>query len=215
MATTIRIAGAWLAAAALSACASSAFVSSWQAPDAAPLQVEGSKVAAIVMMSDLSSRRAAEDALVRELDARGARGIALYTIAPDANPDNEDAVRAALEQAGVAGSVVMRPVRTEKEIVGTATDFGGPLFGPRYGMFWGGYYGYGWRSPWSLRLGGGEIRTDTIVSVETLVYSLRQNMLVWAGQSRTTNPGNVDRLVRDTAGQVARELERRGLIPHS
>ena len=58
---------------------------------------------------------------------------------------------------------------------------------------------------------GAEIRTYTVVSVETLVYSLRQNKLVWGGQSTTTNPASVDRLVHDTAAKVAK-LERQGLL---
>jgi hypothetical protein len=193
----------------LSACASSGFVSSWQAPDATPLQVAGSKVAAVVMMKDVASRRAAEDALAHELAKRGATGVALYTILPDASPDNEAAVRAALERAGVAGAVVMRPVDTKQEVVSTPAIYAGPS----YGRFWGGYYGYGWGSPWSVGVvSGGEVRTNTIVSVETLVYSLKQNKLVWGGQSETTNPSSVDRLVKDTAAKAAKELQRRGLI---
>jgi hypothetical protein len=61
-------------------------------------------------------------------------------------------------------------------------------------------------------LRGGEIRADTIIVVETLVYSLTQNKLVWGGQSKTRNPANVDRLIENTAGQVANELVRQGLI---
>ena len=61
-------------------------------------------------------------------------------------------------------------------------------------------------------MSGGEIRTDTIVIVETLVYSLGQNKLVWGGQSKTTNPASVDRLIANAAKQVADELERQGLI---
>jgi hypothetical protein len=44
------------------------------------------------------------------------------------------------------------------------------------------------------------VHTNTIVIVETLVYSLRQNKLVWAGESRTTNPTNVDAFVHSRAG---------------
>ena len=47
-------------------CASSAFVASWVDPAATPLQVEGSRVAAIVMMEDEATRRVAEDTLARE-----------------------------------------------------------------------------------------------------------------------------------------------------
>jgi hypothetical protein len=195
------------AAVALSACASAGFVSSWKAPDAAPLELRGSKVAAVVMMSNEASRRAAEDRLASEITARGAQGIAMYTIFPDAKPGNEAAARAALEQAGVSGAVVMRPVAVEKEVSMTPTVYSDPM----HRGLWGGYYSQGWGAAWGP-VGGGELVTDTIVVVETLVYSLRQNKLVWGGQSRTTNPKNVDQLVRKLAGAAAKELEELGLV---
>lgn len=198
------------AAAILSACASNAFVSSWQAPDAEPLQVEGAKVAAVAMMQDEASRRAAEDALVRELSAHGAVGVPSYTLVPEARFDNESTARAAMERAGVAGAVVMRPVATREELVQTRVA---PYDSVSYSQFWSGYYGFGWRSPWiGPTAAAVEFRTDTVVSIETLVYSLRQNKLVWGGQSVTRNPSTVDELVKDTASKVAKELERRGLL---
>jgi hypothetical protein len=196
------------AAVALAACASSPFVASWRAPGAEPLQVPGSKVAAVVMMDQEAARRDAEDTLARELTTRGAIGVPMYQIFPDTNPTDEPAARAALEREGFAGLVVLRPIDTTQEIVST------PMYsGPYYSMYWGGYYGYGWGMPWGVGFGAADIHTNTIVSVETLVYSLRQNMLVWGGQSETTNPASVSKLVTDTARKVARELERQGLIP--
>src|SRR5882672_443375 len=91
----------------LGGCATSDFVSSWKAPDATPLQLAGAKVAAIVMMQDQSSRRAAEDALARELTARGVMGVPLYMIVPDADAKDEAKVKAALEAAGFNGAVTM------------------------------------------------------------------------------------------------------------
>jgi hypothetical protein len=191
----------------LSACATPAgFVATWRAPDAQPLELRGAKVAAVVMMSNEASRRAAEDTLAREISARGATGVAMYTILPGAKPENEAEARAALEQAGISGAVVMRPVGVEKEVSSTPVTYSAPA----YHGYWGGYYGHGWGSTWGPS--GGEIRTDTIVVVETLVYSLKQNKLVWGGQSRTINPKNVDQLVRKLAGSVTKELQEQGLI---
>jgi hypothetical protein len=209
--TRRNVYAAILAAIVMPACATTAFVSTWKAPDAAPLQLSGSKVAAVAMVQNEAARRAAEDALARELTARGAQGVPMYSIQPDARPDNEQAVRAAVEGAGVHGVVVMRPVGKDKEIVSTPTMYAGPT----YGGYWGGYYGYGWGSPWAYGgpVAGGEIHTNTIVSIETLVYSLRQNKLVWAGQSKTTNPTGVDQLVKETSALVAQELRKQGLIP--
>ena len=129
----------------------------------------------------------------------------MYTLLADAVPDEAKA-RAAAEQAGIVGVVVLRPVRIDKEISSRPVTYSGPM----YGGFWGGYFGHGFGAPWSVS--GGEIRTDTIVVVETLVYSLSQNKLVWGGQSKTTNPASVDRLIANAAKQVADELERQGLI---
>jgi hypothetical protein len=203
----MRLVNGWIglcAVVALSGCAAG-LVSSWKAPDAEPLLLRGEKVAAVVMASDQTTRRAGEDALARELSARGAQGIPMYTLLADAAPDEAKA-RAAAEQAGIVGVVVLRPVRIDKELSSTPASYSGPM----YGGFWGGYYGLGWGAPWSMR--GGEIRTDTIIMIETLVYSLRQNSLVWGGQSKTRNPANLDRLIADTAGQVTGELLRQGLI---
>jgi uncharacterized membrane protein len=193
----------------LSACAP-ALVSSWTSPDATRFPLEGEKVAAVVIATDVALRLAAEEALARELSMHGARGIPMYTLAPGADLNDEAKARAAAEAAGVVGAVVMRPVRIEKEISQSAYS------GSMYGSFWGGYYGHGWASPWGPGMAsGGNIRTDTIVYIETLVFGLRENKLLWAGQSKTTNPRNLDRLVKDTAAQVAQELERLGLVTES
>ena len=193
----------------LAGCASD-FVSSWKAPDATPLQVSGAKVAAIVMMNDSSSRRAAEDALVRELNMHGAMGVPLYQIIPnDADAKDEAKVKAALEAGGFGGAVTMRPVSKDKEVVSTPVTY----VGPTYGGFYGGYYPYGWGGAYGGAVVGGDIRTNTIVTIETLVYSLRQNKLVWGGQSKSTNPSSVDKLIRETAEKTARELQRQGLLP--
>lgn len=195
---------------ALAACSTTTtqFVSSWKAPDAQPLAFRNSKVVAVVMATDPSLRREAEDTLAREITERGAQGVAMYRILEEANSANEDEARRALEAAQIKGLIVMRPVATEKEVVsvpapsrGTAgTEF-------YYPSYYGGYYSHGWGAPYES-----EIRTNTIVSVETLVYSLEQNKLVWSGQSKTTNPEKVGEFVRELADAVADELKKEKLI---
>jgi hypothetical protein len=192
-----------LCALPLTACATTSFVSSWKAPDVQSMQGEGSKVVAVVMHKNEAARRAAEDALAREITRRGGQGVALYSLAPGAQPD-ETAVKAALEAAEIDAIVVLRPVGSQQEVYSTPTMYSGPS----YRGFYGGYYGYGWGGAW----GPSEIRTNTIVHVETLVYSVKQNKLVWAGQTKTTNPQQVDAFVRELAGATAKELRKQGII---
>jgi hypothetical protein len=206
---TNRATMALLTAVVLSACASSGFVSSWKAPDAQPLQLKGAKVAAVVMVSNEASRRVAEDKLAQEITARGAVGVPMYSIYPDMKPSNEPAARAALEKAGVQGVVVMRPVSVSKEVESTPVTYSAPM----YRGYWGAYYGAGWGTPWGLAtVSGGDIHTDTIVQVETLVYSLKQNKLVWGGQSKLTNPSSIDKTIARLAAAAANELQKQGLI---
>lgn len=187
-----------------SACASTSFNSTWKAPDAQPVELAGQKVVAFVLTKNEASRRAAEDALAREITAGGGQGVPAYTlVAGDTAPDEAKA-KAQIEAAGATGVVVMRPVDTSKELVATST-----YMGPSYGPYWGGYYGYGWGGAWG---GGVDVRTNTIVTVETLVYSLPQNKLIWAGQSNTTNPARVDTFVRELATAARREMTKAGLL---
>jgi hypothetical protein len=189
----------------LGACSPTTFVSSWKSPTAQPLQPGGAKVAAVVMMQDEPSRRSAEDTLAREISSHGALGIPMYKLLPDGNPNDEAQAKAALESAQVEGVVVMRPLGVTKDVTVSPT-----YSGPYYSGYWGGYYGHGWGSPY----GPTTVYTDTTVSVETLIYSLKQNQLVWGGRSKTTNPENVNQLVSEVAIAAADELSEQGLIAH-
>ncbi len=198
-----------MSAALLAGCASSdGFVSSWKAPDATALQLRGAKVAAVVMVKDESSRRPAEDALAREITARGAQGIPMYTLMPGGSPSDEAAARAACENAGVQGIVVIKPTAVDKQITSEPVTY----LEPTYSGYWGGYYGAGWGASYAPVTAGEDIRADTIVTIETRVYSLKQNKLVWTGKSKTTNPSNVDEVVRKLAAATAAELKKAGLI---
>jgi hypothetical protein len=199
----VVVAGLALSAAG---CAATTYTATWKAPNAQPFNGQGKKIAALVMTQNAAARRSAEDALARELTARGAQGVAAYTLLPDANAKDEAAAKAAFSAAGVIGVVAMRPIATDKEISSTPSTM---YMGPTYRGFWGpGYYGYGWGGAWDAPT----IRTDTIVTVETLVYSLADDQLVWGGQSRTTNPSRADQFVRELVQGAVKEMKKQGLL---
>jgi hypothetical protein len=58
----------------------------------------------------------------------------------------------------------------------------------------------------------GSVQTDTLVSIETLIYSLNKDKLLWAGTSRTSNPESLSHLVDEVSDAVAREAIQQGLI---
>jgi hypothetical protein len=191
---------------ALWGCGATSFVSTWKAPDAQAINAKGTRVAAVVMMRSDTSRRAAEDRFAKEISARGAQGIASYRLVPNLPPPDEAEVRRLLEKEQIKGVVVLRPIGVHKQLVAEHT-----YLDPMYGGYWGGYYSYGWGNSWGDPVVS-DVRTDTVVSVETLVYSLEQNKLLWGGQSKTTNPQDVDQLVSEVASAAADELRREGLV---
>src|SRR6187402_1757101 len=135
LATTLAL----LSALSLTACGgpSTVFVSSWRSPQAEPLNMKGEPMAAVVMMKDDIMRRNAEDVLAREITHYGAKGIPMYRLMPGSALDNEAAAKKAIEQAGVKGVVVMRPMGTK-----TKTETQQTYSDPYYNGYWGGYYPY-------------------------------------------------------------------------
>ena len=195
-----------VAALGLAACASTTrFNSTWKAPDAGPLNFQGRKVAALVISDNTSTRFSAEDLLARELKARGVEGIPAYDLIPQTETRDKDRAKALFNQAGIVGVVVMRAAGAQKEIVSS----GGYWSIPSYGSFWGvGYYGYGWGA-----VGDGTfIHTDTIVRVETLVYDLAADKLVWAGLSESTNTSKAETLIKELVAGAVAEMKKQGLI---
>jgi len=194
------------AAVAAAACASTSFNSTWKNPAAEPGNFKGKKVVALIVSKEEGVRYGAEDALARELTARGMVGIPAYSLIPKELVQDKDKAKEFIEKAGVVGVVAMRVVGKDKEITSSPGGYWG---GPAYATFWGaGYYGYGWGGVYSP----GYMQTDTIVIVETLVYSLPQNKLVWAGQSETTNPSKVGPFIQELVRKAAAEMQKQGLI---
>lgn len=205
----IRIVVVQLAFAVAAGCAATGFVSSSKSPTAQPLNLLDAKVAAVVVMEDQSRRRSAENALAKEISAQGAVGVPMYSIHADSTPTDEPAVRSALTRAQVRGLVVMRPVSIELDATVTPVNSSEPM----YREYWGAYYGTAWGTPYgTAQVTGGDLIPKTTVIVETLVYSMQQNQLVWSGQSRHVNPSELESSIRELAKATARELRKQGLI---
>jgi hypothetical protein len=178
------------------------FTSAWKSPDAASVTFAGKKVAALVIAQDDSLRVSGEESLVRELTARGLQSVATYRIAPKEELQSADRARVWFEKANVEGVVAMRPVSKDKRTTYTP----GTWMNPYYSTFWG-YYGYGWGSMYIP----GSVDHDTIVVVETTIYSIPRNQLLWAAVSETKNPKTLQRFVEDLVKESVKELHKQGL----
>ena len=212
MSRTVMAALVAAGALAVSACGSTSFNTTWKEPNAQPIKVEaGDKVLAMVISSNEATRRGAETALAAELSKDGIVGITAHSVIPDEAIQDQNKAKPYIEKSGAQYAVVMRATGRDKEVSSTPTMGGYGMYGPGWGGhggFYGGFYGYGWGGAY----GGSTIRTDTIVHVETLVYDLESDKMIWAGQSSTVNPSKAESMIKELVDEAGKEMRKQGLI---
>lgn len=184
----------------LVACASTRIETQWRDPALAPGDLAFQKVVALAQVDDETTRRVAEDELVRVLSAspraqeRGMQVRPSYELIDDEELADVAALRRKVEGAGFDGAVVLRLVSDQERI---------QYVPGRYEVLWGR----------AVRYDPGYTTVDRIVRVETSIYSIAQARLLWSGVSRTFNPNDLRNLVEDVIRAVAADLERQGLLP--
>ena len=197
---------AFVVAAALSlelAAADHTFISTWKAPETAPLDFAGKRVAALVISNDEGLRMSAEEALAREITARGPKGVPAYTVIPREELTDKDKVKGWFERRAVAGVVAMRIVGVDKSTSYSAVVWSSGY----YGNFWD-YYGNGWATVTPI----GKGRVDTTLAVETLLYRVSDATLLWASISQTTNPKDAGTFMKGLVSAVVKQLQKEGLV---
>lgn len=189
-------------AAGVSVAAKTTFQSVWRSQDAATVSFAGAKVAALVIDKDDSLRVAGEEALVRELDARGIQGVASYRIMPKELAKDPEQAKVWYEKAGVQGVVAFRVVNDDRR----KTYVPSMWTSTYYTSLWG-YYG----SSWGALYTPGYVRDERIVSLETLIFSVPKNELIWAGLSVTENPKEGTKVVAEVVKEAVKEMRKQGL----
>jgi hypothetical protein len=200
----------WLGLAMVAAgCATATgFSSTWRNPATKPIKLEGQKVVALVVSTQETTRRAGEDTVAGQITALGAQGVASWTVLPTAEMQNEDRVKAALAKVGAVAVVTMEIVAQGRDNT-RSPNFQMTMSHASRGSFWGNQH-WAWRNTWHSGP-----PPSTSVWVETLLYSLQPDELLWAGRSRTVNPNDVSTVFGEVANAAAREIEKAGLIKGS
>ena len=175
----------------------------WKSPEVARLNFAGKNVAALVLTTNQSLQMSGEEALARELTARGVGGVATYRIAPSEVLKNVETAKAWFEKIKVEGVVALRPVSLEKSREASAVLWTSGY----YPSFWG-YYGYGWSNAYVPL----STRDVTTITVETLVYDVTRDQLVWAASSNTRDPETLQEFIKDLVNAAVKEMRKAKLV---
>ncbi len=187
-------------------CATAQIESAWRDPATTPQSLEFKKVVVVAMARDGVLRRKAEDELVLVLQKGPKAQAGEMTVTPSylVLDENELAgaahAREKMKSEGFDGAVLVSFVSSQEQITVSTPAY------PAGGMW--GYYGRpgAFYDPVT-------VQSDTIVRIQTDIYSVEQGKLLWSGVSRSMNPSNVEKLVAGVADAVAGELRKEGLLP--
>jgi hypothetical protein len=175
---------------------------SWHEPGVTVSSAGNQKVLVMGLVKDESSRRIVEDNLVKKMPA--GKAVASYTIVTEemVKAAKEDALSAMLTQGGFTHVLIVRLADVEKEtsyVPGTTTGY--------YGGY-GRYYGYGagmYSSP-------GYYTTDKNYFVETAIYSINPDKMLWTGTTKTVNPTKLTNTIDDIAMVVTDQMKKDGFL---
>jgi len=199
-------------AAVLAACAGPTMVGDWVNPN-----FKGPAFQKILVMGispDSNVRRIFEDQFVAELRGRNIDAVASYRETQNDGELSEDQVQEIMRKTGTGAVVVTRVARVDRETLVSPGSTRTTTFGPGRD-YWGGhrhdsFYGL-YRSAWTTHIPP-TVHEFDVYTLETNLWSVDGNELVWSGTTESLAPSNVFREIEQLIGLVIDAWIKRGLI---
>jgi len=198
----------------LAGCSATKIVSSWNQQGAEAKQYQ--KLGVVVMIPDMGNRAMVEDAVAKELRARGIKASATFNTFPFAGKIGEIGLDSATIQQKIRQRVndnhfdaliiiVLLDKRKEQRYVeGSSISIGAPVYGyPYYGYY---YYAY------STVYSSGYYTTSTSYFIESNLYDVASQKLVWTAQTNTENPTSMETESANFAKIIADNLMQKKVI---
>jgi hypothetical protein len=174
---------------------------SWMEPGASVTPGTNNKTLVVALVKDETSRRVIEDQVAKRI---GGGAVSSYTLVStdQVKEASEEALKQKLTDGKFTHILLMRLADVEKEtsyVPGTTTGYYGG-----YGRYYG--YGYGMYST------PGYYTTDKNYFVETTVYSVNPDKLLWTGTTKTVNPSKIEKTVNEIADAVSEKMKKDGFL---
>jgi len=176
--------------------------SSWKDPS---YQGYPNKILVIGVAKQPAIRRLFEDEFVRRLTTLGMEGVASYTVIPDAQQDDQEAIAAKIKELG-ADTVLISRV-TDKKTVTTYVP--GTVYNPPgyYGT-WHGYYQQSYQTTYTP----GYTAEDQYAMVETNLYDAGNDKLIWSASSEVSMQHSTNKLLKSFVDAMVRAMADKELL---
>ena len=192
----------------LTACTTSTkLVKSWSDP-----AFEGKsfqKILILAVIKDDIQRRHYEQVFAERVASYKVTGIAGNTLIEDPKDyGSKPKILEAVKKSGADAVLLADLVSVKKEERQVPSSF---TYAPRFGYGYG-YYGYYGRA-YDTIYQPGYTTEDTIVKLETTVFDVKTEKMVWAGGTRSFNPSSAEKVVTENADLILSSMKKAGLLP--
>jgi hypothetical protein len=202
----------------LTSCGSNTgIVNSWRDPDTTVAKEQFKKVMVIALVKDETTRRITEN----RITSTNSIFHSSYSFLNGTNLQlSKEQKLEILKNENFDGVVTMRLVSAEKEtnyVPGTNTSlyyggmgglYGGGMYGGMYGNGFGNWYGAyspNFYSP-------GYYQESTYYLVETNIFSLTQNRLIWTGTTKSSDVTDLGQTVDSIMMEVINQMKKDGSL---
>ncbi len=187
----------------LTACSTSNKISnSWKNPDVTMESAKFQTMAVFAMVKDQQMRRDVEEAIVSQMPNTIA--VPAYKMITNEELADLDAVKKKLSERGMEGALVL----SVRNVNQKTSYYSSGMYPSSYYSF-GGYYNYAWNYMYDPFIYS---TTNVYVDLEILIYSLKDDKLVWYGESTSVNPKGIQETISKLAISVKNQLVEDGLL---
>ena len=190
----------------LAGCSSTSLVNRWNDPEfkGPPLQ----KILVIGIIKDDIKRRSFEQEFSKLISGTGLTGIASYTLLPDLkSADEKSEVLAVVEKVGADGVMVvtLQGVSKEERDVPPSVNYA-PTMGRGNSMY--SYYGMRHTTVYNP----GYTVTDTVVRMDTKLFAVSTEKMIWAGKTESFNASSSAAIVSELEKLVISDMKKSGVV---
>jgi len=188
----------------LSSCTNTKITSVWM--DSKKAGTSFNDILIIGIAEEEHNRRLFEEEFTTQLNAAGIESEVSYMILPQGTSINRDNVAEAIEGKSIDGVIVTHLVAVDEEkVYRQSMDYR-----PSYG-YYNGLYSY-YPHVHTYVHQPGYYTTHEVVKLETNLYEVASEELVWSAQSRSFAPESAKEVVDDLIKLVIKDLQEKGLI---
>ena len=174
----------------------------WKNPDATEESIRFQTVAVFGMVKDQQMRKDVEEAIAGQMVNTIA--VPSYKMITNEELGDLDAVKKKLSERGMEGALVLSVRNVDKK----TSYYSSGMYPSSYYTF-GGYYNYAWNYMYDPFIYSS---TNVYVDLEILIYSLKDDKLVWYGESTSVNPKGIQQTISKLAVSVRNQLVEDGLL---